>query len=96
VRQLQNGFNQDALHYSPSTSKSEQDESVDGYPMSRHTCPEEGANAQDDDERGENDRNAIAVQCIVMLTADVSRIQAQAQDIERAAPKMERAAKWEQ
>ena len=33
--------------------------------MSRHTCREEGANAQDDGEQGENDRNAIAVRYIV-------------------------------
>jgi len=33
--------------YSSSTSKSEQDESVDGCPMNRHTCREEGANALD-------------------------------------------------
>jgi len=51
--------------YSPSTSKSGQDESVDGCPMSRHTCREEGADAQDDGEQGENDRNAIAVRHIV-------------------------------
>jgi len=33
--------------------------------MSRHTCREEGANAQDDGEQGENDRNAIAIRHIV-------------------------------
>jgi len=53
------------MQYSPSTSKSGQDESVDVYPMSRHTCRKEGANAQDDGEQGENDRNAIAVRHIV-------------------------------
>jgi len=33
--------------------------------MSRHTCREESANAQNDGEQGENDRNAIAVRYIV-------------------------------
>jgi len=33
--------------------------------MNRHTCREEGANAQDDGEQGEDDRNAIAVRHIV-------------------------------
>ena len=33
--------------------------------MSRHTCRKKGANAQDDGEQGENDRNAIAVRHIV-------------------------------
>jgi len=51
--------------YSPSTSKTEQDESVEGCPMNRHTCREEYANAQDDGEQEENDRNAIAVRHIV-------------------------------
>jgi len=56
---------QDPNKYSPSTSKSGQYESVEGCPMNRHTCREEGANAQDDGEQGENDRNAIAVRYIV-------------------------------
>jgi len=33
--------------------------------MSQPTCSRESANAQDDGEQGENDRNAIAVRYIV-------------------------------